>query len=128
MTQQSPREKKARSEAATSAEVQWWDGKLDGLLECQQRIIELMPQYVKDCDRIYIIFVKHTSLVTKITGPTQPNWLLEQLRDFHRAATSSRLGWILHPTNPRRYLLRHQELSSVNPFQYILCIYIFDSE
>ena len=48
MTQQSPREKKARSEAATSSEVQWWDGKLDGLLECQQRIIELMPQYVKD--------------------------------------------------------------------------------
>ena len=122
MTQQSHREKKARSEAATPAEVQWWDGKLDGLLECQQRIIELMPQYVKDRDQSYFLLNRKDHFITKIKGPTQQDWLLEQLRDLHRAATSSRLGGILHPTNPWRYLLRHQELSSFHSFKYILCI------
>ena len=47
MTQQSIREKNARKEAATTTEVNWWDGKLDGLLECQQRIMELYPADVR---------------------------------------------------------------------------------
>ena len=34
-------------EAATTTEVNWWDGKLDGLLECQQRIMELYPADVR---------------------------------------------------------------------------------
>merc|ERR1719229_1062059 len=48
MTQQSVREKNARKDAATPAEVNWWNGKLDGLLECQQRIMELYPADVRD--------------------------------------------------------------------------------
>ena len=47
MTQQSVREKQARQDATTTTEANWWAGKLDGLIDCQQRIMELYPSDVR---------------------------------------------------------------------------------